>query len=71
MHRLKRFIEQEKRLTEARIARQGSEAESREPSLEFLEGRLEVLNLLSHAIDRLQEEEILLSGAGSAFSPQG
>jgi hypothetical protein len=71
MRRVKNFIEQERRETEARIANRGRNPSRGAPSLSFLEGRLEALNLLSHYIDRLEEKDIMRNGSASAFSPQG
>jgi hypothetical protein len=71
MRRVKRFVEQQRRETEAKIARQGNGSPPGAPSLSFLEGRLEALNVMAHYIDRLEEKDVLLNGSASAFSPQG
>jgi hypothetical protein len=71
MRRVKRFVEQQRRETEAEIARRGNGSPPGAPSLSFLEGKLEALKLMVHYIDRLEEEDVLLNGSASAFSPQG
>lgn len=71
MHRVKRFVEQQRRETEARISRRGTGSSPGTPSLSFLQGRLEALKLTSRYIDHLEEKEVLLNGTASTFSPQG
>ena len=71
MRRVKRFVQTKKRETEEQIAKQGKGSPPDEPLMHLLEGRLEAFNLLSRYLDRLEEEDILLNGSGSAFSPQG
>jgi len=71
MRRVKNFVDQEIRETEAKIANRGSKTVRGAPPLSFLEGRLEALTLLSHYIDRLEERDIMRNGSASAFSPQG
>jgi hypothetical protein len=71
MRRVKRFVQTKKRQTEAQIAKQGNGTPPDEQFIRFLEGRLEAFKLLVHYLDRLEEEEILLNGSASAFSPQG
>ncbi len=71
MRRVKRFVQTKKRETEALIAKQGNGSPRDELFAHMLEGRLEAFRLLAHYLDRLEEEEILLSGSASAFSPQG
>ncbi len=71
VRRLKRFVEQQKKETEARLHRQSRQPTPEEPSPGFLQGKLEALDLLSHYIDHLEEQDLLLKGSASAFSPQG
>ncbi len=71
MRRVKRFVRTKKRETEALLAKQRNGGPKDEPFAHLLEGRLEAFRLLVHYLDRLEEEEVLLSGSTSAFSPQG
>jgi hypothetical protein len=71
MRRVKKFVEQKRRETEEQITKQQTPTAVDEPFVHFLQGRLEAFTVLSHYIDRLEEEDKLLNGAGSAFSPQG
>ena len=71
MRRVKRFLQTKKRETEAQIAEQGSNGPPDDLLMRSLEGRLEAFKLLTRYVDRLEEEEILLNGSASAFSPQG
>ena len=71
MRRLKRFVQMKKRETEALIAKQGNGSPPDELLVHLLAGRLEAYKLVTHYMDRLEEEEILLKGSASAFSPQG
>jgi hypothetical protein len=71
MRRVKRFVQTKKRETEAQIAKQGNGRPPDELLVHMLEGRLEAYKLLTHYLDRLEEEDVLLSGSASAFSPQG
>jgi hypothetical protein len=71
MRRVKRFVQAKKRETEALIAKQHNGGPRDEPFAQLLEGRLEAFRLMAHYLDRLEEEEVLLSGSASAFSPQG
>lgn len=71
MRRVKRFVQTKKRETEEQLAKQGNGNPPDEPLMQLLEGRLEAFKLLSRYLDRLEEEDILLNGSASAFSPQG
>ena len=71
MRRVRRFLQAKKRETEAQIAEQGSNGPPDDLLMRSLEGRLEAFKLLTRYLDRLEEEEILLHGSASAFSPQG
>jgi hypothetical protein len=71
MRRVKRFVKTKRRETEALIARQGNGSPRDELLAHVLEGRLEAFSLLAHYLDRLEEEDVLLNGSASAFSPQG
>jgi hypothetical protein len=73
MRRVKRFVKTKKRETEAQIAKQGKRNGKPPDELltHMLEGRLEAYKLLAHYLDRLEEEDVLLNGSASAFSPQG
>jgi len=71
MRRLKRFLEQQKRETEARLQGRSSEPAPDDPAPEFLAGRLEALDALARYIDHLEEQDVLINGSASAFSPQG
>ena len=71
MRRVKRFVQTKKRETEAQIARQSNGKPPDETMMRLLQGRLEAFKLLGHYLDRLEEEDILVSGSASAFSPQG
>ena len=72
MRRVKRFVQAKKRETESQIAKQGNgKRPPDELCVHMLEGRLEAYTLLAHYLDRLEEEDVLLNGSASAFSPQG
>ncbi len=71
MHRVRRFVQANKRETEALIARQRNGGPRDELTAHLLEGRLEAFRLMNHYLDRLEEEDVLLRGGASAFSPQG
>lgn len=71
MRRVRRFVQTKKRETESQIAEQGNGRPPDELLLNMLEGRLEAYKLLAHYLDCLEEEDVLLSGSASAFSPQG
>ncbi len=71
MRRVRRFLQAKKRETEAQITKQGNGGSPDELIMRSLKGRLEAFELLAHYLDRLEEEEVLLSGSASAFSPQG
>jgi hypothetical protein len=71
MRRIKRFVQTKKRETEAQISRQRRASPRDELLMRSLEGRFEAFKLLEHYLDRLEEEDILLNGSVSAFSPQG
>ena len=71
MRRIKRFVQEKKRETEAHIAKQCNGRPPDELLLHTLEGRLEAYKVLGRYLDRLEEEEVLLTGSASAFSPQG
>jgi hypothetical protein len=71
VRRLKRFVEQQRRETQARLHRQSSRPAQDAASQGFLQGKLEALDLLSRYIDHLEEQDALLNGSASAFSPQG
>ena len=71
MRRIRRFLQDKKRETREQIAKQGNGRPHDQLLLRSLEGRLEAFELLTRYLDRLEEEEVLLSGSASAFSPQG
>ena len=71
MRRLKRFVEQQRRETQARMHRRRSRPAQDAASQGFLQGKLEALDSLSRYIDHLEEQDALLNGSASAFSPQG
>ena len=71
MRRVKRFVQTKKRETEAQIAKQGNGKTHDELLARMLEGRLEAYKLLAQYLDRLEEEDVLINGSASAFSPQG
>ena len=71
MRRVRTFLQAKKRETEAQIAKQGNGRPPNELLMRSLEGRLEAFELLTRYLDRVEEEEVLLSGSPSAFSPQG
>lgn len=71
MRRVKRFVQAKKRETESQIAKQGNGKPPDELLVHMLEGRLEAYKLLALYVDRLEEEDVLLNGSASAFSPQG
>lgn len=71
MRRLKQFVQIKKRETAAQIVRRSSGKPSDESLNRLLQGRLEAFELMVHYLERLEEEEILLNGSASAFSPQG
>lgn len=71
MHRVKRFVQTKKRETEAQIAKSCNGGPPDELLVQMLEGRLEAYRVLSHYLDRLEEEDVLVTGSASAFSPQG
>ena len=71
MRRVKRFVQAKKRETEAQIAKQCNGRAPDELLVHTLEGRLEAYKVLAHYLDRLEEEDVLLNGSASAFSPQG
>ncbi len=71
MQKLKQFVQIKKRETAAQIARRSNKKPSDEAFIRLLQGRLEAFDLMVHYLDRLEEEEILLNGSASAFSPQG
>ena len=71
MRRVRRFLQIKKRETEAQIAEQDNGRPPDALLMHTLQGRLEAFKLLVHYLDRLEEEEILLNGSASAFSPQG
>ena len=71
MRRVKRFVQTKKRETEEQLAKQGNGNPPDELLMRTLEGRLQAFNLISHYIDRLEEQDILLKGSVCAFSPQG
>ena len=71
MRKIKRFVQTKKRETEAQIARQYNRRPPDELLVHMLEGRLEAYRVLAHYLDRLEEEEVLVNGSASAFSPQG
>jgi hypothetical protein len=71
MRKIKRFVQTKKRETEAQIARQCNGRPPDELLVHMLEGRLEAYKVLAHYLDRLEEQEVLVNGSASAFSPQG
>jgi hypothetical protein len=71
MRRVKRFVQTKKRETEAQIAKQSNGKPPDELLVRMLEGRLEAYKLLAQYLDRLEEEDVLINGSASAFSPQG
>jgi hypothetical protein len=71
MRRVKRFAQAMKRETEAQISQQRNASPPDVWLIRFLEGRLEAFDLLERYLDRLEEEDVLVHGSASAFSPQG
>ena len=71
MRRVKRFVQTKKRETEAQIARQYNGRPPDELVVHMLQGRLDAYKVLAHYLDRLEEEDVLVAGSASAFSPQG
>jgi hypothetical protein len=71
MHRVKRFVQTKKRETEEELAKQGNGSPPDELLIHMLEGRLEAFRLMARYLDQLEEQDILLKGSVSAFSPQG
>ena len=71
MLRLKQFLQIKKRETATQIARRSNKKPSDEALIRLLQGRLEAFDLMVNYLDRLEEEETLLNGSATAFSPQG
>lgn len=71
MRRVKRFVQTKKREVEEELAKLDNGSPPDELLMRTLEGRLEAFELISSYLERLEEQDILLKGSGSAFSPQG
>ncbi len=71
MCRVRRYVQTMIRQTEAQISEHRNASPPDLWLIRFLEGRLEAFHFLECYLDRLDEEDVLLHGSASAFSPQG